>query len=45
MRIERARQNQKLPMADFTLDNSGELDDAIFQLLEYIKKTMKQNEK
>jgi len=44
-RIERARQNQKLPTADFTVDNSGELDDAISQLLEYIKKPMKQNEK
>jgi ribose 1,5-bisphosphokinase len=44
-RIERARQNQKHPTADFSVNNSGELDDAISQLLEYIKKTMKQNEK
>jgi len=44
-RIERARQNQKLPTADFSVNNSGELDDAISQLLEYIKKIVKQIEK
>jgi ribose 1,5-bisphosphokinase len=42
-RIERARKNQKLSTADFSVNNSEELDDAISQLLEYIKKTMKQN--
>ncbi|MHA2399393.1 MAG: hypothetical protein ACXADU_10960 [Promethearchaeota archaeon] len=35
-RIERARENQEFPEADFTVDNSGELDDAINQLLDYI---------
>lgn len=43
-RIERAKQNQKLPMADFIVDNSGELNDAVYQLIEYIKKIVKQNE-
>ena len=43
-RIERAKQNQKLPTADFIVDNSGELNDAVFQLIEYIKKIVKQNE-
>lgn len=44
-RIERAKQNQKLSTADFTVNNSGELIDAVNQLLEYIKKTMRQSEK
>jgi ribose 1,5-bisphosphokinase len=35
-RIERARKNQKFPTADFIVDNSGKLDDAVNQLLEYI---------
>ncbi|MHA1913134.1 MAG: phosphonate metabolism protein/1,5-bisphosphokinase (PRPP-forming) PhnN [Promethearchaeota archaeon] len=35
-RIDRARQNQKFPESDFTIDNSGKLDDAINQLLDYI---------
>ena len=43
-RIERAKQNQKLPTADFTIDNSGELNNAVYQLIEYIKKIVKQNE-
>jgi len=43
-RIERAKQNQKFPTADFIVDNSGELNDAVYQLLEYIKKIVKQNE-
>ena len=43
-RIERAKQNQKLPTADFIVDNSGELNDAVFQLIEYIKKIVNQNE-
>ena len=43
-RIERAKQNQKLQMADFIVDNSGELNDAVYQLIEYIKKIVKQNE-
>ncbi len=45
MRIERARQNLKFPKADFTIDNSRELDDAISQLLVYIKKTKRENGK
>lgn len=36
MRIERARNNQKFPEADFIVDNSGKLEDAINQLLDYI---------
>ena len=43
-RIERAKQNQKLQIADFIVDNSGELNDAVYQLIEYIKKIVKQNE-
>ncbi|MBY8986224.1 MAG: phosphonate metabolism protein/1,5-bisphosphokinase (PRPP-forming) PhnN [Candidatus Lokiarchaeota archaeon] len=35
-RIERARKNQQFPEADFFVDNSGILDDAINQLLAYI---------
>ncbi|MFX0043835.1 MAG: phosphonate metabolism protein/1,5-bisphosphokinase (PRPP-forming) PhnN [Candidatus Hodarchaeota archaeon] len=35
-RIERARNNQKYPEADFVVDNSGELDDAINQFLNYV---------
>ena len=44
-RIERAKQNQKPSLVDFIVDNSGELSDAVYQLLEYIKKTMNQSEK
>ena len=35
-RILRARQNQDMPDADFIVDNSGELDDAINQFLNYL---------
>ena len=37
-RIERARKNQKFPEADFTIDNSGKLDDAINDFLTYLVK-------
>ncbi|MFW9865643.1 MAG: hypothetical protein ACFFEN_06040 [Candidatus Thorarchaeota archaeon] len=43
-RIERARKNQKFPEADFTVDNSGKLDDAVKQLLDYIIKTLNKSE-
>ena len=39
-RIERARNNQKLPEADYVVDNSGDLDDAINELLDYIMNKM-----
>jgi ribose 1,5-bisphosphokinase len=35
-RIERARKNQKLPEADFVVDNSGDLNQAITQCLNYL---------
>lgn len=37
-RIERARENQKFPEADFTVNNSGKLDDAINSFLAYLVK-------
>jgi len=37
-RIERARKNQEFPEADFTIDNSGNLEDAIDQFLTYLIK-------
>jgi ribose 1,5-bisphosphokinase len=37
-RIERARKNQKFPEADFTIDNSGKLEDAINDFLTYLVK-------
>lgn len=43
MRVERARANQKFPGADFVVDNSGDLDDAIDQLLNYVLKVVKEN--
>jgi len=43
-RIERAKNNQKFPEADFIVDNSGKLDDAINQLLEYIIKIIKKSQ-
>jgi len=43
MRIERAKQNQKFPDADFIVDNSGDLDDAIDQFLNYILGTIRNN--
>ncbi len=44
-RIERARLNQKFPDADFIIDNSGDLDDAVNQFLNYILKFIKEKEK
>jgi len=35
-RIERARKNQKFPDADFVVDNSGDLNNAIIQCLNYL---------
>ncbi|MFX1420380.1 MAG: hypothetical protein ACFE9N_15830 [Promethearchaeota archaeon] len=35
-RIERARNNQKFPDADFIVDNSGDLDNAINQFINYL---------
>ena len=35
-RIERAKKNQKFPDADFPVDNSGELENAINQFLNYL---------
>jgi ribose 1,5-bisphosphokinase len=40
-RIERARNNQEFPEADFVVDNSGDLDESINQLLNYIKSIIK----
>jgi phosphonate metabolism protein PhnN/1,5-bisphosphokinase (PRPP-forming) len=37
-RIERARDNQHFPEADFIIDNSGRLDDAITSFLTYLVK-------
>ena len=42
-RIERARNNQKFPEADFVVDNSGELDEAINQFLNYVISIVKDN--
>ncbi len=41
-RIERAKNNQKFPEANFIVDNSGKLDDAINHLLEYMLKDIKE---
>lgn len=35
-RMERARKNQNLPSADFVVDNSGDLEEAAKQMLNYI---------
>jgi len=40
-RIDRARRNQKFPKADFTVDNSGDLDSAINQCLNYLESVIK----
>lgn len=40
-RIERAKENQKFHKADFVVSNSGALDDAINQFLEYLVNFMK----
>lgn len=42
-RIERARTNQKLPEADFIVDNSGNLEDAIEQFLNILVKVVREN--
>lgn len=44
-RIERAKKNQKFPEADFFIDNTGDLDDAINELLDYIINIMNKMEK
>jgi len=44
-RIERARKNQKFPEADFTVDNSGDLEDAINVFLNYLLKVINRKEK
>lgn len=41
-RIERARNNQRFPGADFIVNNSGLLDDAIDQFLNYVIKCVKE---
>lgn len=41
-RIERARNNQQFPQADFIVNNSGLLDDAIDQFLNYVIKCVKE---
>jgi phosphonate metabolism protein PhnN/1,5-bisphosphokinase (PRPP-forming) len=40
-RIERARKNQKFPGADFIVDNSGNLSEAITQCLNYLLQVLK----
>ena len=42
-RIERARTLQKFPEADFVVDNSGKLEDAINQLSNYLIKVIKES--
>jgi ribose 1,5-bisphosphokinase len=43
-RIKRAQVNQTLPKADFIVDNSGNLEDAIEQFLAIVIKVVKENE-
>ncbi len=42
-RLVRAKKNQTFPGADFIVDNSGELDNAINQFLDYLVKTVRSN--
>lgn len=42
-RIERARTHQELPEADFVVDNSGRLEDAIEQFLNIVVKVVSEN--
>ena len=42
-RIKRAKTHQKFPDADFVVDNSGDLEDAIDQFLNYVLKIVKEN--
>ena len=44
-RIERARKHQTFPAADFIVDNSGKLDDAIDRFLNYIIKILESKNK
>ena len=44
-RIEWARKNQEFPEADFVIDNSGDLEDAINAFLDYMIKIIKEKEK
>ncbi len=44
-RIERARENQKFPDADFIIDNSGDLEDSIDAFLKYLLKIITNKEK
>jgi len=44
MRLERAKQNQDLPSADFVLDNSGDLESAGNALLNYILSELESNQ-
>ena len=39
-RIQRAKNNQSFPDADFIVDNSGDLEDAIDQFLNYVLRTI-----
>lgn len=43
-RIERARKLQEFPEADFTVDNSGDLQDSIDQFLTYMIKVVNEKE-
>ncbi|MFW9970022.1 MAG: phosphonate metabolism protein/1,5-bisphosphokinase (PRPP-forming) PhnN [Candidatus Odinarchaeota archaeon] len=43
-RIERARENQKFPDADFVIDNSGDLEDSIDAFLDYIIENINEKE-
>ncbi|MFX0039643.1 MAG: phosphonate metabolism protein/1,5-bisphosphokinase (PRPP-forming) PhnN [Promethearchaeota archaeon] len=43
-RIERARKNPKFPDADFVIDNSGDLENAVDALLNYMLKFIDENE-
>jgi len=43
-RIQRAKKNQTFPDADFIVDNSGDLEDAINQFLQYLLDVVKQKE-
>jgi len=45
MRIQRAKKNQTFPDADFIVDNSGDLEDAINKLLDYILITIQTKKK
>ena len=42
-RIQRARNNQSYPDADFNIDNSGDIEDAIDKFLNYVMKIINPN--